>query len=887
MGDFLLKILSLYLKNFTHIQSGLGKYEIDIDLSVNNKIVNIIIGKMGTCKSVILGHLQPFATFGTLDSRNQDDVVISNMDGEKKITYKKGIDIYDIIHKYTWNKNTHIIKSYIEKNGIELNPNGNQGSFKLVIENEFGIEQDFLRLFRLGTNVSNIINMKSTERKNYIALLLKETEYYLFLYKKLSEEMRNLNTQINVLTNKLNHIGIDKEEKIQEEFNDNNDEINELSRLREDKKNSLYSLKGQITGMLDGCDVPTYKNEYMKKQQSLFSYQKELYNVENLLVKYIDAPSIIEVSKIIGGIDMEIFSSNKKLNELEDRYKNITSEINTLNDGYKISKNKNHINELQLAYDELVNISNKEHRELEYFKCNYSISFLTNLLGDLNSINILIEEISQYNKEIISKLFNSDNSVINWSRKQIEILNFKKMKLQKEMNNIRYSEKYEAPSTLYLPLNCPTKSCPYYKTHPFNIQKEYKNSDINAEVTSILDQCNKIDIDIYKYNDYPLIYSKLITLKAMWKKIYPILSSLKILKTQSLLQVLTNLESRVWYSYDDLINTMELCEKRDRYNESIEKLNAMKSELAYYKLHEDDSVEEKINSLENEKDTIIKDISLVEHIIKESTIKISEYNNLYLELSELSIREKEKDKLIQEIEMNKKILGEYQKNIDIIEDNEKLISSFSTKILELDSKLSLLINRNNSIKTTLNDIQYTRDEYKSVYEEKEILKDILDAVSSKEGIPLMMVKIFLSDSKDILNGLLSDVFDESIEILDFRITEDEFYIPYSINGIIVKDIEKASQGQRSIISLALSFALIQNITFDYNIMLLDEVDGPLYKHDRERFLTIFFKHLSAINAEQAFLITHNNTFDGQSINIIMTSDEIVDKTPINNIMKVY
>jgi DNA repair exonuclease SbcCD ATPase subunit len=882
-----MKILSLYLKNFAHIYTGLGKNEIDLDLSQSNKIVNIIIGKMGTCKSVILGHLQPYPTFGTLDSRNQDSVIMDNIDGEKKIVYKKGIDIYDITHKYIWNKTTHMIKSSIEKNGIELNPNGNQGSFKLIIENEFGIEQDFLRLFRLGTNVSNIINMKSTERKTYIATLLKETEVYLLLYKKLNDEMRNLNTQINVLTNKLNHIGLDNENKLQDEFNNNEEEINDLVKHRDDIMKSIYTLKGQIDSLLNGKDSSIYKKLYINNLNDLEYKKSFLINIETTLKEYENSPSIIEVSKIIGGLDMEISSNNEKLNTLESKYKSLNTELNILSDGYKISKNKDYINELQSSYNELVMKMDKEHRELENFECPYSISFLTNLLGDLNSINILIEEISQYNKDIIVKLFNSDGSVINWSKKQIEILNFKKMKLQKEINNIKYSDKYEAPSTLYLPPNCPTKTCPYFKTHPFNIQKEYKNNNIDVEITSILDQCDKIDIEIYRYNDYPLLYSKLLTLKSMWKNIFHILNKLKVIQTNSLLQVLTNFESRVWYSYDKIINIIELCEKRDRYNESLEKLNTMRSELSYYQVHEDNSTEERIKNIQDEIKNVINDISLTEDIIRNSTLKISDYNKLYLELSELSIKEKEKEELMADIVLSKKNLLDYQKNIDIINDNEKLIMSYNTKIVELDSKLNLLITRNNSIKTILNDIQYTKNEYKNIYEEKEIVKDIVDAVSSKEGIPLMMVKIFLSDSKDILNSLLSDVFDDGIEILDFHITEDEFYIPYSINGTIVKDIEKASQGQRSVISLALSFALIQNITFDYNIMLLDEVDGPLYKHDRERFLAIFFKHLSAINAEQAFLITHNNTFDGQSINIIMTSDEIVDKTPLNSIMQLY
>ena len=64
-----MKILRLKLKNFIHIYSGMGKYEVELDLRESNKQINIFIGKMGSGKTAILGHLQPFASYGTLDAR--------------------------------------------------------------------------------------------------------------------------------------------------------------------------------------------------------------------------------------------------------------------------------------------------------------------------------------------------------------------------------------------------------------------------------------------------------------------------------------------------------------------------------------------------------------------------------------------------------------------------------------------------------------------------------------------------------------------------------------------------------------------------------------------------------------------------------------------------
>ena len=144
----------------------------------------------------------------------------------------------------------------------------------------------------------------------------------------------------------------------------------------------------------------------------------------------------------------------------------------------------------------------------------------------------------------------------------------------------------------------------------------------------------------------------------------------------------------------------------------------------------------------------------------------------------------------------------------------------------------------------------------------------------------------MDNCKEIINELIADVFEDDLEILDFNITESDFKIPYMVNGQYIDDIEYASQGQTSIISIALSFALVQQSIFDYNIMLLDEVDGPLHFSDREKFIGILFKQMAAIHSDQVFMISHSDgIFEGNPVNIIMTSDENVEPSNRQVIIK--
>lgn len=111
-------------------------------------------------------------------------MILEGKTGIKEITILDGIDTYFIKHVYFPSKSSHNIKSYIKKNDMELNENGNVTSFKSTIEVEFGIDQSMLKLFRIGQNVTNLMDMKSTERKAFVSSMLYETSIYNLLYKK-------------------------------------------------------------------------------------------------------------------------------------------------------------------------------------------------------------------------------------------------------------------------------------------------------------------------------------------------------------------------------------------------------------------------------------------------------------------------------------------------------------------------------------------------------------------------------------------------------------------------------------------------------------------------------------------------------------------------------
>jgi DNA repair exonuclease SbcCD ATPase subunit len=195
------------------------------------------------------------------------------------------------------------------------------------------------------------------------------------------------------------------------------------------------------------------------------------------------------------------------------------------------------------------------------------------------------------------------------------------------------------------------------------------------------------------------------------------------------------------------------------------------------------------------------------------------------------------------------------------------------------------------IETDINNIRFRLMEFNNLNEEKAQLEDkfddidvIKEALSSNKGIPLLFIQLYLRNTRMMVNQLLDTVYNGDLEVQEFIINDKEFRIPYIKNGLLIDDVVKCSLGEESFVSMALSFALIEQSVKDYNVMLLDEIDATLDTKKREQFLTILETQLDSIDAEQVFLITHNNMFDNYPVDIIMTSDKPIDNYKNTNVI---
>lgn len=886
------RITRLHLKNFIHIYSGIGKREITIDLSDVTQKVNLFIGKMGSGKSSILGHLQPFSTYGSLDIRNGEDLIIPEEDGLKEIDFVHKGHVYNIQHKYVWSNSSrnHLTKSYIQMDGTELNENGNVRSFKDIVRVQFGIDQNFLRLLRLGPNVANLINMKSTERKAFIASLLKDTEVYSMLHHNISEDYRNMNSAMSLLSNKLISLQADKAPELTVELDELKDDIEKLNLRADSLREKAASLQGANRVLLSNRSFEQMLSDYEDTCASIDVMQSRLTEINTLLSEISVSGDLESLNFKFGEASFQLVSLEEQRIAIEQESQDNLTERNRLRDQILLRENDTQLQELQARVTKIEAKYNRAASELQGFHSSYSYIFLTNLVTLIEQFQVSLDDMCSNSKEVIERAFKSDGSLIHWANNRLGILTGRRVNLGKLLSNIEFSKGYQCPIPLYRLPTCPSEDCPFVQTHPVVIAR--KNGDRrNKQILELQKQLDALDIEVAVCQDCIVQAPKMEYLKKTWVQISRVLSDIGALQEESLYRILMNLNARCnWYDHSALIRYTERVSMQENFESLKNQYFSAKAELTSLQSVEIEVMKSQLAALEARYTEILRNMEQLNIDRAKRIEEKQRYEELIRIMQNASSLRGEHETLERDSTLKISHRQETEHKMEEIGSNNERIKVITLELDKVTREYEEKSRRYNSLQLRLQDIKSASADYENYSYEKGLLKLIVDAVSSKDGIPLVMVKVFLDQCKEIINDLIADVFDDELEIVEFDISEssNDFKIPYRINGTLVPDIEQASQGQQAVISIALSFVLCRKSMFDYNIMLLDEIDNSIYKADRERFLMILIKQMKALNCDQVFLITHNDIFQQSNlpVNIIMTTPEVIDPYPNQNVMQV-
>lgn len=283
-----MQIIDIKLENVAGIYNGMQLDEIYINFDTGNNI-NLLCGTNGSGKSTLELAMSPFFN---VDIRPKKK-------GQITIRYRKKNTIIKIKHVATPNDNDgHSVKSYISrmKNNkeIELNENGNVGSFIKAVEEELDITPDKIKLLYLGADIKSIVKMTPTNRKNFISEFTSDADIYLSKIKKVTDDNRALSKLLESCTSAMANLG------------------NETHLL-----NNAMHIKDYLEEV---------ENDIYTKKVAIDNYNKIIEDFSNYDKSYVHKNQRIENIKSVLGEDY----INKTHEEINNEIKDINDEISDI-----------------------------------------------------------------------------------------------------------------------------------------------------------------------------------------------------------------------------------------------------------------------------------------------------------------------------------------------------------------------------------------------------------------------------------------------------------------------------------------------------------------------------------------------------------------------------
>ena len=325
------------------------------------------------------------------------------------------------------------------------------------------------------------------------------------------------------------------------------------------------------------------------------------------------------------------------------------------------------------------------------------------------------------------------------------------------------------------------------------------------------------------------------------------------------------------YDYGKYSNFFEV------YKANKELLSKYEKEYSIY--HQKADIIEEINNdldeLNKKVNIIIEKIHNENKILKEKSLLIEEIKNeleVYRILHQLY---SEKEHLNESIMQINNELDNLSSSMNDINDYFNKIDYIKKELNKINPQIN---NNNNHIHNILYSLRQLEDyekeykEYNTKYNTIELIKKYTSP--TKEGIQTLFIQLYMGRTLTMANELLSLFFNGAMELLPYVINENEFRIPcHNTNSNIINDdINSCSSSEKSIISMLISFALLNQSSTKYNILRLDEVDGVLDQINRSSYLVALDLIMAKLNVETCFVISHSSEFDSNDVDVIYLGD---------------
>ena len=870
-------------KGYIGFNNGMGIPELEIDFSKANHKICIISGRNGGGKSTLLNSLNILP--------DNSSCYIPNMSAEKELHIIDNDNLYiiNISAPVNGNGSRGTTKAYVSKNGVELNPNGNVGTYKETIFAEFELDPSYISLSKLSMDDKGLVGKSPAERKRFFSSIIDSLESYNNMNKVFSKKANIFKSYINNLSSKINNIG--DEEMLRNSLSSL--DIREKS-LKEEKSR----LEKSITEAESFIKIVDPNGSIQDRYQFIYN---EISNA-NIKIKELDTI----ISKLSSNLNISIDDIDKEKNKIE---KNITSlEILIQNSNDKrtelLDKKEEDIHVLEIKRQKLSDIKGDfELDTLRYTVDNlretiknqeeiFISSGVTNfdvskdeyifIFSTLKKIKYSIE-LFKSNKELsiiqdaCSYILNKsvddlNNDYLEKVSKNIELIN----RIESIKNDItKYEAQLETMSVLSdRPSNCKIDTCPLIE-NAVKLSKNKPNKriqELNIELENIIREQE----EVFKNVSY------LSNIKDTVKELEDIIRNIssnnlldkipisKVFRdTSILLERLCN--SNTFNEIEDSDIYIERAEEIENYRSNKELLVSLEADLKIMEnkeslineiANEILTIEESLSDIIEKSDKITKDITFNTNILSDNKIKLESINKIIELRDTKQSLQNTKEELFKEYQSIKSNLEQIKIYLD-------RINSDSDCINRIENDLQPISEQKKVIDHSLISLDQYCEEYNMYKEKYDIINKLKKYSSpSSEGIQTLFINTYMSKTLSLCNELLSMLFNGEYKLCDYVINSQEFRMPFIGSGMEVDDISSGSSSQVAMMGMIVNFVLLFQASTKYNIVCIDELDEVLDTYNRIMYIQVLNKVIDILGLDQCIIISHSSEVDRSNMDVI-------------------
>lgn len=872
-----MRYLYAYFEGYIGFYTGLGLTKLEIDFTKCKHNIVLISGMNGCGKSTLMNSLSVFP--------DDSSSFVEFLDGRKILRLISGNDIYDInISSLSDGKGGRKgTKAFIQKNGIELNENGNVTSYKEIIFSEFELDSNYISLSRLSSIDRGLGDKKPAERKKFASSIIENMEVYNNIYKTLNKKSLVLKSTINNLHTKIQNIGSKENleitlKKLQEQSKSLNEELNKIN-------SEIIAI--QVKNSMDESEM--IELEKLTNDFNLASQDMES-TLTNLSV-------FAHKTKIKENSIEEKYSKDKELHSFYSSKVEINRN-NWMNGNERLESVSKNILELEATISSY-NSQGKDAIENNYFYSNDSLNKIKKELNELGfepDISLIdnIKTLISFYQDFIDKIdrfydgLNAEDIpiIVNWNN-NIEIA-------KEELNNTisELSSIKDEISTLNAnmrvisvlddrPNKCNIDNCPFISS-ALNLKNQYKDVSLENELNALLEKEMTLSDKVTEKNKYIDYLVFLNSKKTFFDEIRALISKYNYLNS-IFEDILTDFEF-----VSKIINLNQFNDQRDprKYINGLALLQTYSSELQLnnelkikYDAYKDqvqlmNNNKELLNKMNDEKKDLLLSISdsksemdkytSLENSISENLKIECEYYNEYQKYKE---KKNIFDKLKEKMDSYKSKSEKAMESVQVVSELNKNIEKINMELQPISDSIDKI----NGQLILLNSYYAEYDQYIAKYNMIETIKKYCSPTGG--GIQTIFIQLYMTKTLEISNQILSMLFNGQYRLLDFIINEKEFKIPFvGPSGLPADDISSGSMSQVEMMGMVINLALLYQASTKFNIAYLDEIGSGLDNHNQGEFIKVIYYISKYLNMEQVFLICHSLAVDESGVDIIKLKD---------------